>query len=351
MVRMRWARPVSHGSSERHRISPRCLGGQAPQGSAQGGRRGPREGPSRAVLRPEAGLERAGGLLRGKRPRPALTRLSRPADLWLGPGWMPGGGPSSPGRAHPWPGAGLLLPVEEPLPSRPAWPPPPSPPGSPPLTATGTLSVEVLEVNDHAPLLAPLAGELCSRGGRLLLGATDEDLAPHAEPFHFQFGPSTARLPHNWTLSQSNGTLPEGGGGGVGQRGQLPPHRRVSRGQSCPEGAPVAPARQELQAASHRANQPHRPKRLLGALLHACLAAPSLAQDGWGGGTLTGNASQAARLGKESCEGGLRAGLAPPACQAQGGGPRRPVSGSPGRSPSGHLVGHQEAGLGGGALA
>ncbi|KAJ6657142.1 hypothetical protein lerEdw1_002731 [Lerista edwardsae] len=78
--------------------------------------------------------------------------------------------------------------------------------GSPPLTATGTLSIEVLEVNDHAPLLSPLTGELCSQGGRLLLGATDKDLAPHAEPFHFQFGPSTAQLPHNWTLSQSNAT-------------------------------------------------------------------------------------------------------------------------------------------------
>ncbi|XP_066494044.1 cadherin-15 [Tiliqua scincoides] len=78
--------------------------------------------------------------------------------------------------------------------------------GSPPLTATGTLSIEVLEVNDHAPLLSPVTGELCSQGGSVLLSATDKDLAPHAEPFHFHLGPSAAQLPYNWTLRRSNAT-------------------------------------------------------------------------------------------------------------------------------------------------
>ncbi|KAM6430606.1 cadherin-15 isoform 2-T3 [Liasis olivaceus] len=75
--------------------------------------------------------------------------------------------------------------------------------GTPPLTATGTLSIEVLEVNDQAPFLFPTKGELCQEGGGLVLSATDEDLAPHAAPFHFRFAPSSA---HNWTLRHPNDT-------------------------------------------------------------------------------------------------------------------------------------------------
>ncbi|XP_045149673.1 cadherin-15 [Echinops telfairi] len=78
---------------------------------------------------------------------------------------------------------------------------------SPPRTATGTLSVEIVEVNDHAPVLAPPVGSLCSeptRGFGLLLGATDEDLPPHGAPFHFQLSPSSPALAQNWSLSQVN---------------------------------------------------------------------------------------------------------------------------------------------------
>uniref|UniRef100_A0A8C5RAI9 Cadherin 15 n=1 Tax=Laticauda laticaudata TaxID=8630 RepID=A0A8C5RAI9_LATLA len=75
--------------------------------------------------------------------------------------------------------------------------------GTPPLTATGTLSVEVLEVNDHAPALLPTMGSLCREGGSLVLSATDQDLAPHAGPFRFHFALSSG---HNWTLSHPNDT-------------------------------------------------------------------------------------------------------------------------------------------------
>ncbi|KAJ7312080.1 hypothetical protein JRQ81_006418 [Phrynocephalus forsythii] len=79
--------------------------------------------------------------------------------------------------------------------------------GTPPLTATATLSVEVQEVNDHAPILLPGSGELCGRGGGgLVLSALDEDLPPHAEPFHFRLGQSVTQPAGNWTLSRSNGT-------------------------------------------------------------------------------------------------------------------------------------------------
>ena len=85
------------------------------------------------------------------------------------------------------------------------------PAASPPSTATGTLSIEILEVNDHAPELSPPWGSLCStpdRGYGLLLGATDEDLPPHGAPFHFQLSPRVPELARNWSLSQVNGEPP-----------------------------------------------------------------------------------------------------------------------------------------------
>ncbi|NXX54177.1 CAD15 protein, partial [Scopus umbretta] len=92
----------------------------------------------------------------------------------------------------------------------------------PPLSATGTLSIEILEVNDHAPLLQPPAGVVCGRpgrGGSLLLGATDDDRPPHGAPFHFQLSPQHPQLARNWSITRFNVThavlavlveLPEG---------------------------------------------------------------------------------------------------------------------------------------------
>ncbi|XP_045845361.1 cadherin-15 isoform X2 [Meles meles] len=78
---------------------------------------------------------------------------------------------------------------------------------SPPCTATGTLSIEILEVNDHAPELSPPSGSVCSKpeqGSGLLLGATDEDLPPHGAPFHFQLSPRVPELTRNWSLTPIN---------------------------------------------------------------------------------------------------------------------------------------------------
>ncbi|KAF1573307.1 UNVERIFIED_CONTAM: Cadherin-15, partial [Eudyptes robustus] len=86
----------------------------------------------------------------------------------------------------------------------------------PPLSATGTLSIEILEVNDHAPLLQPLAGVVCGRpgrGGSLLLGATDDDRPPHGAPFHFQLSPQHPQLARNWSITRFNGEDWPGGGG------------------------------------------------------------------------------------------------------------------------------------------
>ncbi|XP_039079550.1 cadherin-15 [Hyaena hyaena] len=78
---------------------------------------------------------------------------------------------------------------------------------SPPSTATGTLSIEILEVNDHAPELSPPSGSVCSKpdqGSGLLLGATDADLPPHGAPFHFQLSPGDPELTRNWSITQVN---------------------------------------------------------------------------------------------------------------------------------------------------
>ncbi|XP_036780167.2 cadherin-15 isoform X1 [Manis pentadactyla] len=78
---------------------------------------------------------------------------------------------------------------------------------SPARTATGTLSIEILEVNDHAPELSPPHGSMCSEpdhSSGLLVGATDEDLPPHGAPFHFQLSPSVPELARNWSLRQIN---------------------------------------------------------------------------------------------------------------------------------------------------
>ncbi|XP_042558217.1 cadherin-15 [Dipodomys spectabilis] len=95
---------------------------------------------------------------------------------------------------------------------------------SPPSTATGTLSIEILEVNDHAPALATLlTSSLCSepdQGPGLLLGATDEDLPPHGAPFHFHLSPGLPELGRNWSLSQINAS-----------------HARLRPRRPVPEGA------------------------------------------------------------------------------------------------------------------
>ncbi|XP_065601384.1 LOW QUALITY PROTEIN: cadherin-15 [Cyrtonyx montezumae] len=79
----------------------------------------------------------------------------------------------------------------------------------PPLSATGTLSIEIVEVNDHAPQLQPPSGAVCGRpgrGGSVLLGASDRDRPPHGAPFHFQLSPQHPQLARNWSITRFNVT-------------------------------------------------------------------------------------------------------------------------------------------------
>ncbi|OXB78396.1 UNVERIFIED_CONTAM: hypothetical protein H355_009167 [Colinus virginianus] len=90
-----------------------------------------------------------------------------------------------------------------------SYPLPTSPelPADPPLSATGTLSIEIVEVNDHAPQLLPPSGAVCGRpgrGGAVLLGASDRDRPPHGAPFHFQLSPRHPQLARNWSITRFN---------------------------------------------------------------------------------------------------------------------------------------------------
>ncbi|NWX44585.1 CAD15 protein, partial [Steatornis caripensis] len=125
----------------------------------------------------------------------------------------------------------------------------------PPLSATGTLSIEILEVNDHAPLLQPPAGVVCGRpgrGGSLLLGATDDDRPPHGAPFHFQLSPQHPQLARNWSIARFNGEgqpgwgpLPGGAGGPLLTVCPCPSRsdpRGAGRAGGAARGALLAPA-------------------------------------------------------------------------------------------------------------
>ncbi|XP_078524428.1 cadherin-15 [Lissotriton helveticus] len=79
----------------------------------------------------------------------------------------------------------------------------------PPRTATGTLSIEIMEENDTPPHMYPLVGLVCSmprKDSGVLVSATDQDLPPQAEPFHFQLDPAVPELMQNWTINPVNDT-------------------------------------------------------------------------------------------------------------------------------------------------
>uniref|UniRef100_A0A8D3DKT7 Cadherin 15, type 1, M-cadherin (myotubule) n=1 Tax=Scophthalmus maximus TaxID=52904 RepID=A0A8D3DKT7_SCOMX len=75
------------------------------------------------------------------------------------------------------------------------------------VSTTATVVITLKETNDFAPQLFPLSGSVCRGAERtrsgLVVTAVDEDLPPHASPFHFEM---SDYLSVNWTVVQVNDT-------------------------------------------------------------------------------------------------------------------------------------------------
>ncbi|XP_041077644.1 cadherin-15-like isoform X3 [Polyodon spathula] len=79
--------------------------------------------------------------------------------------------------------------------------------GDYPSTATATMYITVLEVNDFAPEPFPLSEFMCNdpeKGSGLVLSATDKDQPPHSAPFLFSLDDSEPENIQNWTLHRIN---------------------------------------------------------------------------------------------------------------------------------------------------
>ncbi|MGH0126732.1 UNVERIFIED_CONTAM: hypothetical protein FKN15_033486 [Acipenser sinensis] len=81
--------------------------------------------------------------------------------------------------------------------------------GDYPSTATATVYITVLEVNDFAPEPFSLSKFMCNdpeKGSGLILSATDKDQPPHSAPFLFSLDDSEPENIRNWTLHRINDT-------------------------------------------------------------------------------------------------------------------------------------------------
>ncbi|KAK6477153.1 cadherin-15-like [Huso huso] len=81
--------------------------------------------------------------------------------------------------------------------------------GDYPSTATATVYITVLEVNDFAPEPFSLSKFMCNdpeKGSGLVLSATDKDQPPHSAPFLFSLDDSEPENIRNWTLHRINDT-------------------------------------------------------------------------------------------------------------------------------------------------
>ncbi|XP_078400688.1 cadherin-13 [Cetorhinus maximus] len=80
--------------------------------------------------------------------------------------------------------------------------------GVPAATGTGTLIITMLDVNDNPPSVFPTVAKFCEDSKDLnvaILGATDKDLHPNADPFKFQLGKQLG-IEKTWKVTQVNST-------------------------------------------------------------------------------------------------------------------------------------------------
>ncbi|XP_060693972.1 cadherin-13 [Hemiscyllium ocellatum] len=80
--------------------------------------------------------------------------------------------------------------------------------GVPVATGTGTLIITLLDVNDNPPSVFPTIAKFCEDTKDVnvaILGATDKDLHPNADPFKFQLGKQPG-IEKTWKITQVNST-------------------------------------------------------------------------------------------------------------------------------------------------
>lgn len=65
-----------------------------------------------------------------------------------------------------------------------------------PATGTGTLVIELEDVNDNDPIINEERIDICNREATVHLSITDKDGSPHADPFRVEPQGDTKK---NWT--------------------------------------------------------------------------------------------------------------------------------------------------------
>lgn len=73
-------------------------------------------------------------------------------------------------------------------------------------TATGTIAIQVEDLNDHCPTLTSKVQTLCTEKQAVLVTAVDEDADPNGAPFTFNVVPETSN--GKWVVEHFNGTCP-----------------------------------------------------------------------------------------------------------------------------------------------
>ncbi|KAM4622494.1 cadherin-4 [Discoglossus pictus] len=79
--------------------------------------------------------------------------------------------------------------------------------GIPPASGTGTLQIQLIDINDNAPDLIPKEAQICERPNShgVNITAADMDRRPSGDPFVFELPLSPPSIRRNWTITRING--------------------------------------------------------------------------------------------------------------------------------------------------
>ncbi|XP_075427512.1 cadherin-4 isoform X3 [Ascaphus truei] len=79
--------------------------------------------------------------------------------------------------------------------------------GVPPASGTGTLLIQLIDINDNAPELLPKEAQVCERpnSNGVNITASDADRKPSGDPFVFELPTAPSSIRRNWTITRLNG--------------------------------------------------------------------------------------------------------------------------------------------------